>query len=275
MGQATVSEQSRHKPPVVPGRAKSVGIKGLQGITATNSNTKISASRLRTASAPTLSERSSEANLGLNSERMRTVMIERLLAQGITNDRVLAAMQVVPRHAFVDGALASRAYDDAALPIGHSQTISQPWVVARMISIAAEVPGAQKVLEVGTGCGYQAAVMAQVFSQVYSIERIRALYDLAREHLRALKLARIRLNYGDGMAGLPAAAPFDAIVVAAAGLKIPQALMNQLAIGGVLVAPEGSGTQRLVKIQRTGLTNWERQELEEVRFVPLKAGVQA
>ncbi len=275
MGQATVSEQSRHKPPVVPGRAKSVGIKGLQGITATNSNTKISASRLRTASAPTLSERSSEANLGLNSERMRTVMIERLLAQGITNDRVLAAMQLVPRHAFVDGALASRAYDDAALPIGHSQTISQPWVVARMISIAAEVPGAQKVLEVGTGCGYQAAVMAQVFSQVYSIERIRALYDMAREHLRALKLARIRLNYGDGMAGLPAAAPFDAIVVAAAGLKIPQALMNQLAIGGVLVAPEGSGTQRLVKIQRTGLTNWERQELEEVRFVPLKAGVQA
>lgn len=275
MGQATVSEQSRHKPPVVPGRAKSVGIKGLQGITATNSNTKISASRLRSAAAPTLSERPSETNLGLNSERMRTVMIERLLAHGITNDRVLAAMQLVPRHAFVDGALASRAYDDAALPIGHSQTISQPWVVARMISIAAEVPGAQKVLEVGTGCGYQAAVMAQVFSQVYSIERIRALYDMAREHLRALKLARIRLNYGDGMAGLPAAAPFDAIVVAAAGLKIPQALMNQLAVGGVLVAPEGSGTQRLVKIQRMGLTTWERQELEEVRFVPLKAGVQA
>lgn len=274
MGQATVSEQSRHKPPVVPGRAKSVGIKGLQGITATNSNTKISASRLRTATAPALSERSSAANLGLNSERMRTVMIERLLTQGITNDRVLAAMQLVPRHAFVDGALASRAYDDAALPIGHSQTISQPWVVARMISIAAEVPGAQKVLEVGTGCGYQAAVMAQVFSQVYSIERIRALYDMAREHLRALKLARIRLNYGDGMAGLPAAAPFDAIVVAAAGLKIPQALMNQLAVGGVLIAPEGSSTQRLVKIQRTGLANWERQELEEVRFVPLKAGVQ-
>ena len=275
MGQATVSEQSRHKPPIVPGRVKSVGIKGLQGITATNSNTKISASRLRSATAPTLSERPSETNLGLNSERMRTVMIERLLAHGITNDRVLAAMQLVPRHAFVDGALASRAYDDAALPIGHSQTISQPWVVARMISIAAEVPGAQKVLEVGTGCGYQAAVMAQVFSQVYSIERIRALYDMAREHLRALKLARIRLNYGDGMAGLPAAAPFDAIVVAAAGLKIPQALMNQLAVGGVLVAPEGSGTQRLVKIQRMGLTNWERQELEEVRFVPLKAGVQA
>ena len=274
MGHATVSEQSRHKPPVVPGAAKSGGIKGLQGITATNSNTKISASRLRTVAAPSQSERLSAANLGLNSERMRTVMIERLMSQGITNDRVLAAMQLVPRHAFVDGALASRAYDDAALPIGHSQTISQPWVVARMISIAAEVPGAQKVLEVGTGCGYQAAVMAQVFSQVYSIERIRALYDMSREHLRALKLARIRLTYGDGMAGLPTAAPFDAIVVAAAGLKIPQALMNQLAVGGVLIAPEGSSTQRLVKIQRTGLTNWERQELEEVRFVPLKAGVQ-
>jgi protein-L-isoaspartate(D-aspartate) O-methyltransferase len=213
-------------------------------------------------------------NQGLNSERMRTVMVERLLAQGITNDRVLAAMQLVPRHAFVDGALASRAYDDAALPIGHSQTISQPWVVARMISIAAEVAGATKVLEVGTGCGYQAAVMAQVFSQVYSIERIRALYDMAREHLRVLKLSRIRLTYGDGMAGLPGAAPFDAIVVAAAGLKVPQALLSQLAIGGILIAPEGVGTQRLVKIQRTGVANWERQELEEVRFVPLKAGVQ-
>jgi protein-L-isoaspartate(D-aspartate) O-methyltransferase len=205
---------------------------------------------------------------------MRTVMVERLLAQGITNDRVLAAMQLVPRHAFVDGALASRAYDDAALPIGHSQTISQPWVVARMISIAAEVAGATKVLEVGTGCGYQAAVMAQVFSQVYSIERIRALYDMAREHLRTLKLSRIRLTYGDGMAGLPSAAPFDAIVVAAAGLKVPQALLSQLAVGGILIAPEGAGTQRLVKIQRTGVANWERQELEEVRFVPLKAGVQ-
>jgi protein-L-isoaspartate(D-aspartate) O-methyltransferase len=261
-----VSEQSRPKPPVVP--------KGLHGITATNSNTKISASRIRTAAAPLQTERLPTANLGLNSERLRFVMVERLMAQGITNDRVLAAMQLVPRHAFVDGALASRAYDDAALPIGHSQTISQPWVVARMVSIASEVPGATRVLEVGTGCGYQAAVMAQVFSQVYSIERIRALYDMAREHLRALKLTRIRLTYGDGMVGLPAAAPFDAIVVAAAGLKIPQALMSQLAVGGVLIAPEGSGTQRLVKIQRTGASNWERQELEEVRFVPLKAGVQ-
>jgi protein-L-isoaspartate(D-aspartate) O-methyltransferase len=116
--------------------------------------------------------------------------------------------------------------------------------------------------------------MAQVFSQVYSIERIRALYDMAREHLRVLKLSRIRLTYGDGMAGLPGAAPFDAIVVAAAGLKVPQALLSQLAIGGILIAPEGVGTQRLVKIQRTGVANWERQELEEVRFVPLKAGVQ-
>lgn len=266
MGETAVSEHGRHKPPVVP--------KGLHGITATNSNTKISATRIRTAAVPPQVERLPTANLGLNSERMRSVMVERLMSQGITNDRVLAAMQLVPRHAFVDGALASRAYDDAALPIGHSQTISQPWVVARMVSIASEVPGATRVLEVGTGCGYQAAVMAQVFSQVYSIERIRALYDMAREHLRALKLTRIRLNYGDGMVGLPAAAPFDAIVVAAAGLKIPQALMSQLAIGGVLIAPEGSGTQRLVKIQRTGATTWERQELEEVRFVPLKAGVQ-
>jgi protein-L-isoaspartate(D-aspartate) O-methyltransferase len=269
-----MSEQSRHKPTPTPGRSALGAGKGLHGITATNSNTKISASRLRTSATPPPAERSALGNQGLNSERMRTVMVERLLAQGITNDRVLAAMQLVPRHAFVDGALASRAYDDAALPIGHSQTISQPWVVARMISIAAEVAGATKVLEVGTGCGYQAAVMAQVFSQVYSIERIRALYDMAREHLRTLKLSRIRLTYGDGMAGLPSAGPFDAIVVAAAGLKVPQALLSQLAVGGILIAPEGAGTQRLVKIQRIGVANWERQELEEVRFVPLKAGVQ-
>ena len=266
MGETAVSEHSRHKPSVVP--------KGLHGITATNSNTKISASRIRTAAAPPQVERLPTANLGLNSERMRSVMVERLMSQGITNDRVLAAMQLVPRHAFVDGALASRAYDDAALPIGHSQTISQPWVVARMVSIASEVPGATRVLEVGTGCGYQAAVMAQVFSQVYSIERIRALYDMAKERLRALRLTKVRLVHGDGMLGLPSVAPFDAIVVAAAGIRIPQALFMQLSVGGVLIAPEGSGAQRLVRVTRTGASSWDRQELEEVRFVPLKSGLQ-
>jgi len=254
---------------------KSLGAKGLQGITATNSNTKISVSRLPnsnvTAAAPV---RRTQENLGLNSERLRAAMVERLHAQGIMDERVLAAMQHVPRHSFVDEALASRAYDDAALPIGHGQTISQPWVVARMLAAVCEMGLPSRVLEVGTGCGYQAAVMSYIFPQVYSIERIRALYDMSKEHLRNLRLTKVRLTYGDGMAGLSSAAPFDAIVVAAAGLKIPQALMSQLSIGGTLIAPEGVSAQKLIRIQRTGEAHWSRQELEEVRFVPLKSGLQ-
>ncbi|MEI6839271.1 MAG: protein-L-isoaspartate(D-aspartate) O-methyltransferase, partial [Alcaligenaceae bacterium] len=182
--------------------------------------------------------------------------------------------QVVPRHAFVDEALASRAYDDASLPIGHGQTISQPWVVARMIASVCSETMPSRVLEVGTGCGYQAAVMSHVFPQVHSIERIRALYDMAKERLRTLRLTKVRLVHGDGMLGLPTVAPFDAIVVAAAGIRIPQALLLQLNVGGVLIAPEGTSAQRLVRITRTGASSWDRQELEEVRFVPLKAGLQ-
>ena len=247
--------------------------RGLQGITPTNSNTRISATRL-----PRLQDRPSivpvSENLGLNSERLRAAMVQRLHEQGIADQRILAAMQTVPRHAFVDEALASRAYDDAALPIGHGQTISQPWVVARMIAAVCENSLPNRVLEVGTGCGYQAAVMAQVFNQVYSIERIRALYDIAREHLRALHLTKVRLSFGDGMAGFPTAAPYDAIIVAAAGIRIPQALLDQLSIGGILIAPEGTSAQRLVKVHRTSESSWERIELEAVRFVPLKAGLQ-
>jgi protein-L-isoaspartate(D-aspartate) O-methyltransferase len=253
---------------------KSLGARGLQGITPANSNTKISISRLSSANeAPIASLRSFE-NLGLNSERLRIAMVERLHTQGIKDERVLSAMQRVPRHAFVDEALASRAYDDAALPIGHGQTISQPWVVARMIAAVCETGLPTRVLEVGTGCGYQAAVMSYVFPQVYSVERIRALYDMAKENLRVLQLTKVRLSYGDGMAGLVSSAPFDAIIVAAAGLKIPQALVTQLSIGGVLIAPEGASAQKLIRIQRKSETNWSREELEEVRFVPLKSGLQ-
>lgn len=253
---------------------KPLGSRGLQGITATNSNTKISVSRLPSGTETHAPVRRVQENLGLNSERLRAAMVERLHAQGISDERVLSAMQLVPRHAFVDEALASRAYDDAALPIGHGQTISQPWVVARMISAVCENELPSKVLEVGTGCGYQAAVMSYVFPHVYSIERIRSLYDMAKEHLRNLRLTKVRLSYGDGMAGLASASPFDAIVVAAAGLKIPQALMLQLRVGGTLIAPEGAGAQKLIRIQRTSETSWSRQELEEVRFVPLKSGLQ-
>ena len=144
-----------------------------------------------------------------------------------------------------------------------------------MISVVCEESLPKRVLEVGAGCGYQAAVLAQIVPEVYAIERIRGLYDLAREHLRTLKLnTRVRLSFGDGMLGLPRAAPFDAIVVAAAGLHIPQTLLEQLSVGGRLIAPEGTSAQRLVLIQRTGTTSWRRQELESVRFVPLRSGTQ-
>jgi protein-L-isoaspartate(D-aspartate) O-methyltransferase len=247
----------------------------LHGITASNSNTRISTTRIPSRSASgTATPPLMNDQLGSNFERPRAAMVQRLQAQGITNAVVLAAMQAIPRHAFVDEALASRAYDDASLPIGHGQTISQPWVVARMIAAVCGASMPTRVLEVGTGCGYQAAVMAQVFQQVHSIERIRALYDMAKERLRALRLTKVRLVYGDGMLGLPSVAPFDAIVVAAAGIRIPQALFLQLNVGGVLIAPEGSGAQRLIRVTRTGASSWDRQELEEVRFVPLKSGLQ-
>ena len=247
----------------------------VPGVTATNSNTRVSAAALPKPVAPGIA-RESGANLGLNSERLRQGMIQRLRAQGLTDDRVLNAMQAIPRHVFVDEALASRAYEDAALPIGYAQTISQPWVVARMLSAACEGRTPTRVLEVGAGCGYQAAVLSQFVREVHAIERIRGLYDMARENLRALKLnTKVRLVYGDGMLGLPNVAPFDIIVIAAAGLSIPQALLSQLAPHGRLIAPEGGTQQRLVLIERTGAQNWKRRELEAVRFVPLRAGIQS
>ena len=247
----------------------------LAGIRPTNSNTRVSAAKLETAAPAHRVNPGSPDNLGLNSERLRDAMVDRLVRQGVTDERVLGAMKRVHRHAFVDEALASRAYDDAALPIGHSQTISQPWVVARMLSALCEKEVPKRVLEVGTGCGYQAAVMAEIFPEVYSIERVRALYDMARQRLRMLGYQKVKLTFGDGMAGWSSAAPFGGIVVAAAGIEIPQSLLQQLDIGGRLIAPEGAGTQRLVLVERTGPQSWNRTELEPVRFVPLKAGVQS
>lgn len=276
-----MSKRVSQPPITLPGAAKvrqtskySSGELG-PGITASNSNTRISAGALpRPSQAKPVS--GSTSNLGLNSDRLRQAMVQRLRTQGISDERVLNAMLTVPRHLFVDEALASRAYEDAALPIGYSQTISQPWIVARMIAAVCEggrTPN--RVLEVGAGCGYQAAVLAHVVREVHSIERIRGLFELARTHLRAVNLStRVRLIYGDGMQGVPGVAPFDAIVVAAAGLSIPQALLDQLALGGRLIAPEGSTQQRLVLIERTGPATWNRQELEAVRFVPLRPGTQ-
>lgn len=227
------------------------------------------------SSPPPSGDRPETPNLGLNSERSRDRMISRLREQGITNETVLAAMRAVPRHLFIDEGLASHAYDDAALPIGYEQTISQPWVVARMISVLLEGGDLGKVLEVGAGCGYQAAVLAHVAREVHTVERIHGLYEMARRNLQKLRLpGRVRVVFGDGMAGLPGSAPFDAIIVAAAGLKIPKTLLEQLAQGGRLIAPEGGMAQRLVLIERTGPASWRREELDPVRFVPLRPGTQ-
>lgn len=246
------------------------------GFSVANSNTRILGPRAFGAPASPLDKGArTPPNLGLNSDRLRTQMVRRLRDQGITDERVLAAMQAVPRHDFVDQGLASRAYEDAALPIGYGQTISQPWVVAYMLSMMCEGRTPQRVLEIGAGCGYQAAVLAQFVPEVYAIERIRGLYDQARLNLsQGRARGRVRLSFGDGMQGLEHRAPFDGIVVAAAGVKIPEVLLHQLAIGARLIAPEGATHQRLILFERTGPSSWHRVELEDVRFVPLRPGTQ-
>ena len=207
----------------------------------------------------------------MTSERTRRRMVERLRGQGIRDERVLDAMAAVPRHLFVEEALASRAYEDTALPIGFGQTISQPYVVARMIQVLLEkTPG--RVLEVGTGCGYQAAVLARVFPEVYSIERIKGLHERARANLLALRLKNLRLAHGDGYAGLEKAAPFQSIILAAAPREVPEALRRQLAAGGRMVLPlNTSGVQRLLLVERSG-RGFVESELDAVRFVPMEAG---
>ncbi|WP_321917186.1 protein-L-isoaspartate(D-aspartate) O-methyltransferase [Paraburkholderia sp. J11-2] len=218
----------------------------------------------------------------LTSERVRERMVERLRANGIADARVLQALAAVPRHMFIDPGLATQAYEDAALPIGHHQTISKPSVVARMLELAGAGRVLERVLEIGTGCGYQAAVLSQIARDVYSIERIKPLYERAKTNLRPLRIPNIRLHYGDGRLGLPSAAPFDAIVIAAAGFDVPQALLEQLAIGGKLVAPvavsgmqsaAGEATQVLTLVERTGPAQWRESRLDRVFFVPLKSGV--
>ena len=216
------------------------------------------------------------AGIGMTSQRTRARMVERLREQGIRDERVLGALGVVPRHLFVEEALASRAYEDTALPIGFGQTISQPYVVARMIEALIEQKIAKKILEVGTGCGYQAAVLASIFREVYSIERIKGLLERARENLLGLRLKNLRLAHGDGYAGLERAAPFQSIIVAAAARQIPDALLRQLAPGGRMILPLHSGNpgreaQRLVLIERSG-RGFIESGLDAVRFVPMEAG---
>ncbi len=203
----------------------------------------------------------------------RLALIRRLREQGIVSEQALAAIARIPRERFVDEALWSRAYEDTALPIGFEQTISQPVVVARMIEAILPVKGRlARVLEVGTGCGYQAAVLAQVATEVYSIERIKGLVDRARSNLRVLRLPNVRLAYGDGYAGLPEAAPFDAIIVAAAAPAVPEALLGQLKRGGKLIVPVGSGEQQLLLVERR-VAGYIETRLDLVRFVPMLPGL--
>ena len=212
------------------------------------------------------------AGVGMTSERTRRRMVERLREQGIRDERVLQAMGAVPRHLFVEEALASRAYEDTALPIGFGQTISQPYVVARMSEALLNGRPAGKILEVGTGCGYQAAVLAQLFPEVYSIERIKGLLERARTNLAALRLKNLRLVHGDGYAGLAGAAPFESIIVAAAPRQVPEALRVQLAPGGRMVLPlEERNAQRLLLIERRS-RGFVQSVLDNVRFVPMEAG---
>ncbi len=206
------------------------------------------------------------------SEAVRRAMVNRVAKQGVQDQVVLAALDTVPRHAFVEPGLSTQAYIDASLPIGHHQTISQPYIVARMIEVMRNGGKLDRVLEIGTGCGYQAAVLACVAKDVYSIERIKPLHELAKNNLRHLRIPNLRLHYGDGMLGLPQVAPFDGIILAAAGLEVPQALLEQLAIGGRLVAPVGARVQHLQLIVRTGKNEWTSETLEDCHFVPLRPG---
>jgi protein-L-isoaspartate(D-aspartate) O-methyltransferase len=211
--------------------------------------------------------------IGMTSQRTRDRMVARLREGGIRDETVLAAMASVPRHIFIEEALASRAYEDTALPIGFEQTISQPFVVARMIeALRAQKPLA-KVLEIGTGCGYQAALLARLAKDVYSVERIAGLLEKARGNLRPLRLSNLRLVHADGSQGLPEAAPFDGIIVAAAASGIPGALLQQLAPGGRMIVPVGSGDQTLCLVERTA-TGLTEKWLDAVRFVPLRGGKQ-
>ncbi|MEI7455452.1 MAG: protein-L-isoaspartate(D-aspartate) O-methyltransferase [Nitrosomonadales bacterium] len=213
------------------------------------------------------------SGIGMTSARTRQRMIDRLRDQGIVDEAVLAAMYEVPRHLFVDEALASRAYDDVSLPINYEQTISQPYIVARMIEVlrASTTRPIKKVLEIGTGCGYQAAVLAHVFPEVYSMERIEPLYQRAKSKLHDLAINNVKLSYADGSAGLPDAAPFDGIIMAAAAPVMMAALREQLAVGGRMVLPVGRQEQWLYLVERDA-QGFRESRLEPVKFVPLLMG---
>ncbi len=225
----------------------------------------------------TLGDDTRRTGIGMTSARTRARMVERLREQGIRDEVVLAALTAVPRHIFVDEALAIRAYDDAPLPIGHGQTISQPWVVARMSELARNGRDLEAVLEVGTGCGYQTAVLAHIARHVYTVERIGALVAKARRHLQSLKLRNVSLKHGDGSHDLGESLAVDAIVVTAGATHVPTPLLRYLKPGGRMVLPlaqsgDERGVQRLTVLDMTP-AGLKEQTLDAVRFVPLLSGL--
>lgn len=216
---------------------------------------------------------SRHAGIGMTSQRTRMRMVERMRDEGIRDEAVLSAMAEVPRHIFVDEALAHRAYEDIALPIGFGQTISTPLTVARMLELLRDGQPLGRVLEVGTGCGYQATVLSRLAREVYSVERISPLLMKARVKLRELRVPNVKVKHADGHLGLKEAAPFDAIVIAAAATAVPDALVEQLEVGGRLVVPIGTREQHLVLVEK-GPEGVTQKQLEAVRFVPLLPGAQ-
>ncbi|WP_199536071.1 protein-L-isoaspartate(D-aspartate) O-methyltransferase [Dyella solisilvae] len=211
---------------------------------------------------------------GMTSQRARDRLAVKLKEEGIRDQRVIDVIRNTPRHHFIDQALHSRAYENTALPIGHGQTISQPWVVARMTEALLEFGTPQKVLEIGTGSGYQAVVLAQVAPQVFTVERIEELLRQARRRFRQLGLTNIRSRHDDGKLGWADEAPFDAIILTAAGDAIPHAILDQLSPTGVLVAPVGSpSSQTLIRMRGDGQGDFIQEELAAVSFVPLLGGI--
>ena len=212
------------------------------------------------------------SGIGMTSQRTRLRMISRLREQGITDEAVLNVMNEIPRHIFVEDALASRAYDDCALPIGFGQTISQPYIVARMSELLTAGQPAGKVLEIGTGCGYQTSILARLSAEVYSVERLLPLLAKARRNVRELRVMNVRFKHADGHIGIPEAAPFSAIMVTAAATHVPDALKEQLEIGGRMVVPIGTSEQHLCVIERTR-SGFSETRLDAVNFVPMLSGL--
>ena len=215
---------------------------------------------------------SARDGIGMTSGRTRMRMIETLRREGVNDARVLNAMTEIPRHLFVDEGIASRAYEDVALPIGHGQTISSPTIVGLMTQLLLEKQPMNKVLEIGTGCGYQTAVLGKLVKEIYTLERLAPLMDKARRHLRDLRFYNVRYKHADGHAGYPEGAPYDGILMAASATHVPDALKQQLAIGGRMVLPVGVDDQWLWTVDRTD-KGFVEQKRVAVRFVPLLPGL--